>query len=746
MLVVELTKLPAGPSGFNQRVRSDDDEHLTTDSSSKAKDEGWNFDDDATAEDTDESEFVSASSKRPQGIYGFGVGLTTPLAGDRSSTGSVKTVVQDDFVKRSSSGSRTPTTMYRMDDTESINGDPFSLERYLDPNHGKSGATSTEQAVKHEPDFPDGRESVVGALLPEPLRVSGSDKGKGKEKAVDDSTHFFHGPTNDDGWREPIGEMYETIEDAAAAHAGYPVRNTRYSGSSIRRAKRSSPGQGLVVANVGGETSGNIFGETITPSPSHLSQFENQGVISDPEDIDGPHIPMTSHLQKDGSITRPDSLILPPEQQPVLSKIPDVVHPQRIFSSRAAVETVAPRDGVQRQQRHQQEQSMEHYRWCSNAIHDRTAYNNTSSFAMAQTKSKETPTIPSGVDNSQSQRSRSGPSSRVTQDFAQFLQVSQPEADPVLIPFESPRPAPRPGQKSTPSAPKRRGFSDPYETTPSPPRSWLTPAMTPTSSIGNAFRRGLRSSSKSEARKAPLTPTTPITPTTHWAPFDPPTNEPPCSSSWLFGSQENRLERALREAHFEEQAATHGRVEQDLHGNIAAGHHPHVQTLRKSGHKSYGDLRPSTTANKHPMAAVPSTFDNGPKPYPRISSPIPAVPPLPQNIYSKPSSYSSSSYATTSTNTGGSSRSGASVPRTRKPEPEAFASIRARYQDIGPTKSNAFEFAGDTMKMFRKASRDALRSASSKWGRDGKGKGKGGAEPERDENGDVILKSVFEYD
>ncbi|KAL6412721.1 hypothetical protein AUP68_03926 [Ilyonectria robusta] len=157
--------------------------------------------------------------------------------------------------------------------------------------------------------------------------------------------------------------------------------------------------------------------------------------------------------------------------------------------------------------------------------------------------------------------------------------------------------------------------------TPSPEPKEVVVPRTPSSTIGSIFRKRVRS------HHGGRTPTTPLTPSTHWRPFDEPEPEPPCSSPWMSGRGENKVEKMARAAYFREKA------EQEL-AQIEAT--PEKPTLRKSSLskvRSKEDLRRknpglSRRQSMESLVGWRSFIDDAPEPL-FSSSPPPPVPPLP---------------------------------------------------------------------------------------------------------------------
>ena len=97
-----------------------------------------------------------------------------------------------------------------------------------------------------------------------------------------------------------------------------------------------------------------------------------------------------------------------------------------------------------------------------------------------------------------------------------------------------------------------------------PPKDGFATAPATSTLFGSLFRKKSRSDIRPDilpdtpkTPKIPKTPKTPKTPTPAvpagaWRPFDEPQDGPPCTSSWLFGGQEDRLERNLRKQFFKE--------------------------------------------------------------------------------------------------------------------------------------------------------------------------------------------------
>ncbi|KAH6997208.1 hypothetical protein EDB80DRAFT_585506 [Ilyonectria destructans] len=157
--------------------------------------------------------------------------------------------------------------------------------------------------------------------------------------------------------------------------------------------------------------------------------------------------------------------------------------------------------------------------------------------------------------------------------------------------------------------------------TPSPEPKEVVVPRTPSSTIGSLFRKRVRS------HHGGRTPTTPLTPSTHWRPFDESEPEPPCSSPWMSGKGENKVEKMERAAYFREKA------EQQL-AQIEAT--PEKLTIRKSSLskvRSKEDLRRKNLGlgrrqSMESLVGWRSFIDDAPEPL-FSSSPPPPVPPLP---------------------------------------------------------------------------------------------------------------------
>lgn len=157
--------------------------------------------------------------------------------------------------------------------------------------------------------------------------------------------------------------------------------------------------------------------------------------------------------------------------------------------------------------------------------------------------------------------------------------------------------------------------------TPSPEPKEVVVPRTPSSTIGSLFRKRVRS------HHGGRTPTTPLTPSTHWRPFDESEPKPPCSSPWMSGKGENKMEKMERAAYFREKA------EQQLGQNEAT---PEKLTIRKSSLskvRSKEDLRRKNLGlgrrqSMESLVGWRSFIDDAPEPLFSFSPP-PPVPPLP---------------------------------------------------------------------------------------------------------------------
>ncbi|KAF7550407.1 hypothetical protein G7Z17_g5744 [Cylindrodendrum hubeiense] len=156
-------------------------------------------------------------------------------------------------------------------------------------------------------------------------------------------------------------------------------------------------------------------------------------------------------------------------------------------------------------------------------------------------------------------------------------------------------------------------------TTPSPEPQEHLVQRTPSSTIGSLFRKHVRS------HHGGRTPTTPLTPSTHWRPFEEQEPKPPCSSPWMSGRGEDKVEKMERAAYFREKA------EQQV-----AEAAPEKLSIRKSTLskvRSKEDLRrknPSLGRRQSMDSLVgwKSFINDAPEPL-FSSSPPPPVPPLP---------------------------------------------------------------------------------------------------------------------
>ena len=263
-----------------------------------------------------------------------------------------------------------------------------------------------------------------------------------------------------------------------------------------------------------------------------------------------------------------------------------------------------------------------------------------------------------------------------------------------------------------------------------------TPALGAKSESGNeqtpmgvfsSFFRRQRNNTEPRTKTKKLIEGTPTpvlgTPEVHWRPFDEPVDEPPGTSSWLFGGQEDRLERKLRQDYFKKKVERDEREKQErLQAQNEASKISHVSTSSTSTVTPQKRMRQKQSTDSLSNQKTHHDFSS-----PR--SPAPKPPGVP-NLF-KMASFSNSTRQA----------SGSTAASAAQPTNEESPLMRGTHKTKKPLNLRV-----ETKKLLRKASAEAeslsggLRSA---FGLDGS-RGWGFSrvvEEEKDENGEPIQKS-----
>ncbi|KAF5020476.1 hypothetical protein F66182_7498 [Fusarium sp. NRRL 66182] len=213
--------------------------------------------------------------------------------------------------------------------------------------------------------------------------------------------------------------------------------------------------------------------------------------------------------------------------------------------------------------------------------------------------------------------------STTIRDFSQSYRLKKQRSNQKIIHIDPHRFSKQRFDSSTraPSQTRLEEDQAPVErNTPSPTESQVTAILrTPSSTIGNLFRKRIRSDYTASAA-----PRTSASPQMAWRPFEEDQYEPPCSSPWVSGMGEGRREKEERAAYFRAKA------ERELEGKPSP---------KKSGRKDSFDNTITTDyarrsnsvlehrQSKESLVAWKSFIEDAPEPL--FSSPLPPVPPLP---------------------------------------------------------------------------------------------------------------------
>ncbi|KAK7413187.1 hypothetical protein QQX98_007911 [Neonectria punicea] len=156
--------------------------------------------------------------------------------------------------------------------------------------------------------------------------------------------------------------------------------------------------------------------------------------------------------------------------------------------------------------------------------------------------------------------------------------------------------------------------------TPSPEPNESIAPRTPSATIGSLFKKRVRSLHGGTTSK------TPTTPSTHWRPFEDDEPEPPCSTTWMSGKGEDKVEKKERAVYFREKAE-----EKLVLGETDAAQ-PNIRKSSLGKTRSKEDLRRRNLGlgrrqSMESLVGWRSFISDAPEPL--FSSPPPPVPPLP---------------------------------------------------------------------------------------------------------------------
>ncbi|KAH6896873.1 hypothetical protein B0T10DRAFT_583522 [Thelonectria olida] len=153
--------------------------------------------------------------------------------------------------------------------------------------------------------------------------------------------------------------------------------------------------------------------------------------------------------------------------------------------------------------------------------------------------------------------------------------------------------------------------------TPSSEGTDLKTPQTPSSTIGSLFRK------RNWSQYGGSTPRTPGTPSAYWRPFEEPTAEPPCTSSWMAGGGEDGGDKRERALYFKNRVG-YPRSQNPVSPPGASMRKPSLSQMR-----SQEDIRSRLSRRQSTETLVKWRDFISDAPEPLFTSPPPPVPPLP---------------------------------------------------------------------------------------------------------------------